>query len=84
MKASKDLSFLNNARVDDFDELNKLFFRVLAVKERSRTRDLGKKYSGIPFLNSSLFEPTTLERSTIRINNLDDNVNNPFTEQHSS
>lgn len=74
----KGFSFLNSARIEDFDELNKLFFRVLAVKEEDRGDDIRKKYSDIPFLNSSLFEPTDLERSTLRINSLDDNITLPL------
>ena len=33
----RNFSFLNTGRVDDFDELNKLFFRVLAVREEDRS-----------------------------------------------
>ena len=76
--SDKSFSFLNSSRIEDFDELNKLFFRVLAVKEEDRIDDILEKYSGIPFLNSSLFEPTDMERSTLRINSLDDNVTLPL------
>jgi methylase of polypeptide subunit release factors len=74
----KNLSFLNSSRIEDFDELNKLFFRVLAVKEENRSDDIRKKYAGVPFLNSSLFEPTIVEHGTIRINSLDDNITLPL------
>lgn len=74
----RSFSFLNSSRIEDFDELNKLFFRVLAIKEGDRSEDIRKKYSGIPFLNSSLFEPTVIEHDTIRINSLDDNVTLPL------
>ncbi len=75
---NKNFGFLNFSRIEDFDELNKLFFRVLAVKEEDRSGDISKKFSGVPFLNSSLFEPTTIEHNTIRINSLDDNVTIPL------
>lgn len=70
----KTFMFLNSERVADYDELNKLFFRVLAVKEQERSNDVKQKYSGIPYLNSSLFEPSELEFKTIRINSLEDNT----------
>ncbi|HEX2921442.1 MAG TPA: Eco57I restriction-modification methylase domain-containing protein, partial [Bacteroidales bacterium] len=74
----KNFSFLNSSVIEDFDELNKLFFRVLAVKEEDRSEDINKKYAGVPFLNSSLFEPTVIEHRTIRINSLEDNITIPL------
>ncbi|MCX6262676.1 MAG: class I SAM-dependent DNA methyltransferase, partial [Bacteroidia bacterium] len=53
----KALRFLNTARVHDYDELNKLFFQVLAVKEGDRNENINEKFGNIPYLNSSLFEP---------------------------
>ena len=66
------LRFLNIERIHDYDELNKLFFQVLAVKENDRSEIINKKFGNIPFLNSSLFETSDLEHKTIRISNLDD------------
>jgi adenine-specific DNA-methyltransferase len=71
---NKSYKFLDSGKVNDFDELNKLFFQVLAVKEQERSSSVRKKYSGIPYLNSSLFEPSELERRTIKINSLDNNA----------
>jgi len=68
----KTFRFLNTERISDYDELNKLFFQVLAVKEGDRSELIKQKFSNIPFLNSSLFEPNDLEHRTIRISNLDD------------
>ena len=73
-KGNKDFLFLNVEKVPDCDELNKLFFQILAVKVNERAENLRKKYINVPFLNSSLFEPTDLEHKTIRISNLDDNI----------
>ena len=70
----KAFRFLNIERIHDFDELNKLFFQVLAVKESDRNATIKQKFSGIPYLNSSLFEPAELEHRTIRINSLDDHT----------
>ena len=68
----KSFRFLNIDKINDFDELNKLFFQVLAVKESERSEIVNYKFGNIPFLNSSLFEPSELEHKTIRINSLDD------------
>jgi hypothetical protein len=70
--------FLNSEKVHDFDELNKLFFQVLAVKEQERSPSVKQKFTNVPFLNSSLFEPSELEHKTIRINSLDNNTKLPL------
>ena len=64
--------FLNIEKIHGYDELNKLFFQVLAVKETDRNEIVKLKFRNIPFLNSSLFETSDLEHKTIRISNLDD------------
>ena len=68
----KTFRFLNTDRISDYDELNKLFFQVLAVKEGDRSEVIKQKFRNVPYLNSSLFEPNELEHKTIRISNLDD------------
>jgi len=73
----KAFRFLNTERVHDYDELNKLFFQVLAVKEGDRNEKIKEKFGNIPYLNSSLFEPNDLEHKTIRISNLDDHFKLP-------
>ncbi|HUX59000.1 MAG TPA: TaqI-like C-terminal specificity domain-containing protein [Bacteroidales bacterium] len=73
----KAFRFLNVERIHDYDELNKLFFQVLAVKENDRSDLIKQKFSNIPYLNSSLFEPGDLEHKTIRINSLDDHSKLP-------
>lgn len=74
----KAFRFLNIEKVHDLDELNKLFFQVLAVKETERIGLVKQKYANIPYLNSSLFEPSELEHKTIRISNLDDHAKLPL------
>jgi len=71
---ASDYLFLNAEKVNDFGELNKLFFKVLAEPNTSRSEDIQKKYGLVPYLNSSLFELTELEQKTIRISNLDNNL----------
>jgi adenine-specific DNA-methyltransferase len=77
-EGDKSFKFLDAGRVNDFDELNKLFFQVLAIKEPERSSSVRKKYSGIPYLNSSLFEPSELERRTIKISSLDNDAQLPY------
>lgn len=70
---NSDYKFLNENSIPDYDELDKLFFEVLAVNTGDREKAINAKYSRVPYLNSSLFEPSELEKSTIFIANLDDN-----------
>lgn len=71
-RQDKKFKFLDYRTIDEFDELNKLFFQVLARRPDDRTEDVNEKFGHIPYLNSSLFDPTWLEHRTIRISNLDD------------
>lgn len=73
----KEFRFLNVEKIHDYDELNKLFFQVLAVKESDRSELIKLNFSNIPYLNSSLFEPSDLEHKTIRINSLDNHTKLP-------
>ncbi len=75
----RSFRFLHNEFIPDYDELNRLFFQVLAVKEDERGAEVSGKYVKIPFLNSSLFEPSHLEHRTIRISSLEDNLTIPVT-----
>lgn len=68
---------LSTARVKDYDELNELFFHVLAVPEDERRQSVQKQFGNVPYLNSSLFEQTELERRTLRISALKDRLDMP-------
>ncbi|TAH19097.1 MAG: class I SAM-dependent DNA methyltransferase [Cytophagales bacterium] len=70
-KSNKAYRFLNSEMISDFDELFKLFHRVLAVNLHERTGNITTKYSKVPYLNSSLFEISELEDQTIKISSLD-------------
>jgi adenine-specific DNA-methyltransferase len=63
--------FQNTETIHDFDELFKLFHKVLAVNIGKRGEAVRSKYNLIPYLNSSLFEISELEDQTIKINALD-------------
>jgi len=70
-QGNKDYRFLNSETIHDFDELFKLFHKVLAINLDGRTDKIKEKFSRIPYLNSSLFEISELEDLTIKINSLD-------------
>ncbi|WP_199314132.1 Eco57I restriction-modification methylase domain-containing protein [Planktothrix sp. FACHB-1365] len=69
-KGNSDFAFLNTNKIHDLGDLDRLFFQVLAVKSSERKPDLTGIFAQVPYLNSSLFEPTELEHQTIVISNL--------------
>ncbi|MBK5274527.1 MAG: Eco57I restriction-modification methylase domain-containing protein [Desulfuromonadales bacterium] len=71
-------AFLNSSRIENFDELNELFFEVLAVRVDERSESVRSKFGTIPYLNSSLFEESDLERATMRINELKNRLDLPL------
>ncbi|POY36439.1 type II restriction endonuclease [Solitalea longa] len=71
-KGDKSYAFLSRTRIRDFDDLNSLFFQVLARKVEDRDEEVIKRFGKVPYLNSSLFEPTELEHLTLFVSNLDD------------
>ena len=72
-KGNKAYSFLNFDKIKGYDDLNGLFFQVLARKHEERNEDIKKVFDKVPYLNSSLFEPTDMEQLTLFISNLKDN-----------
>jgi adenine-specific DNA-methyltransferase len=70
----KQYRFLDFKTIPDYDELNKLFFQVLARKNSERSGAIQSKYERIPYLNSSLFDSSALEDDTLRISGLDDGL----------
>ena len=70
--------FLNEPLLPDYDELNNLFFQVLAEVPDKRRDHLQTKFSKVPYLNSSLFERTEIERRTIDISALDNALKLPL------
>jgi len=80
-KGDKSYSFLNLDKIKNYDDLNSLFFQVLARKYEERNEDVQQIFEKVPYLNSSLFEPTDLEHSTIFISNLKDDKTIPIFSQ---
>ena len=70
-KGDQGYAFMGPTVIPDYDELNKLFFQVLAKRIADRPDSINAKYGKVPYLNSSLFEISPLERHTIRISSLD-------------
>ena len=64
--------FMSSDKIKGFDELNIFFFKVLGKKVDDRDADVKAKYPNVPYLNSSLFEPTE-DESKLMIGNLLDN-----------
>lgn len=67
-----DKPFLDIDTLQSFTDLNTLFFDILALKKEKRNTDLKLKDS-IPYLNSSLFDKTELEKQNKEISRLDSN-----------
>jgi len=76
-KGDKSFSFLTIDRIKDFDELNNLFFSVLARKPQERNEKVKHLFSNVPYLNSSLFEATDIEHTCLFISQLN-NENLPL------
>ena len=73
-KGDKSYSFLHNGLLHDYDNLNALFFMVLAKKPEERNDRVKTLFAKVPYLNSSLFEPTDLEHQTLFIAGLEDDI----------
>lgn len=74
----KSYAFLNIDRIKSYDDLNSLFFEVLARRPEERNADVKLLFDKVPYLNSSLFEPTDIEHSTLFISNLKDDKTIPI------
>ncbi len=71
--------FLNSTKIRSYDDLNGLFFQVLAKKHQDRSPEMKKAFEKVPYLNSSLFEPTEIEHATLFISNLQGNKQIPVS-----
>ena len=70
-RGDSSYAFMGVDYITDYAELNKLFFQVLAKRPQERSSEINEKYGKVPYLNSSLFEASELEKVTIRISNLE-------------
>jgi adenine-specific DNA-methyltransferase len=77
-KGDSSYSFLNLDKIKNYDDLNGLFFQVLARKHDKRNPDVKETFEKVPYLNSSLFEPTEMEQVTLFISNLKDDKTIPI------
>lgn len=80
-KGDKAYLFLNTKTIKEYDDLNTIFFQVLAKNHDERNADVKSIFAKVPYLNSSLFEPTELEQETILISNLRDEKTMPIHSQ---
>jgi type II restriction/modification system DNA methylase subunit YeeA len=71
-KGNNRYAFLNLKMIKDYDDLDSLFFQVLAKKHEERNEESKRLFGSVPYLNSSLFEPTDIEHDTIFVSNLRD------------
>lgn len=77
-KGDKSYAFLHKGLLHDYDNLNSLFFMVLAKKPEERNDRVKNLFAKVPYLNSSLFEPTELEHQTLFISGLEDDIELPI------
>ena len=77
-KGDRSYAFLHKEALHDYDNLNALFFMVLAKKPEDRNARVKDLFAKVPYLNSSLFEPTNLEHDTLFISGLEDTIPLPF------
>jgi len=77
-KGDVSFAFLNFSKINEYDILERLFFEVLAKDYSQRSKEIAAVYANIPYLNSSLFEPTDLEHNALLISNLPDDKTIPI------
>ena len=70
-KGDASYRFMSTDKIRNFDELNIFFFKVLGKKIEDRDEDVLKRYPNVPYLNSSLFEPTE-DESRLKIRGIPD------------
>jgi len=71
-QGNTDYKFLDTKVIAEYDDLDELFHEVLARKLDERSKTVREKFKKIPYLNSSLFERSELERNTLSIDSLKD------------
>ncbi len=80
-KNRDDYSFLNIKKITNFFDLETLFFQVLAKEINDRTNSVKDKFKHVPYLNSSLFDLSDLERDITTISGLNPNAELPVYSQ---
>lgn len=80
-KGDKSFEFLSFEKIKDYDDLNRMFFQVLARNQNERNENVKTVFSKVPYLNSSLFEPTEIEHTTLFISQLSNDITLPIYSQ---
>ena len=63
---NEKFKFLTYKKIKTYGDLSDLFFGILAKRHEQRDPRLEEKFGYIPYLNSSLFEETELERDILK------------------
>ena len=77
-QGDKSFAFLSLKKIKSYHDLNTLFFQVLAKRNHERNHDVQLLFEQVPYLNSSLFEPTMMEQVTLFISNLNNDKTIPI------
>ncbi len=75
---TRPFRFLTPELLPTFGSVNRLFFDVLNTPPDQRSPAVQAQYGHLPYLNSSLYEPTELERHTLRIGSLANELTLPL------
>lgn len=71
-------SFFNKDKIKTFRNIDDLFFKVLALPKNQRDEEVKKIFGEVPYLNSKLFECTSLEHHLTNISVLKVQKMNPY------
>lgn len=74
----RDYAFMAHDTIGSYDALADLWFKALAKQLKDRSQVTRNDFKKIPYLNSSLFEVTTLEKEATSIKALRDDRKLPF------
>ena len=80
-KGDQKYRFLDIKTLPDYDALDSLFFGVLARTFEERSEGNQEKFKLVPYLNSSLFEPTHLEQKVLTVQQLYNHKELPLYSQ---
>ncbi|MEM9424696.1 MAG: DNA methyltransferase, partial [Spirochaetota bacterium] len=83
LRQHKKISFLSDDLLGSYTAIDQLFFQILAVRPEERSESIRKALpklaADVPYLNSSLFEISPLERETyFHISDLDNSLKMPY------
>lgn len=71
-KGNSNFQFMKTSKLRTFDDLDVLFFQVLARHPDERSAAVATQFPGVPYLNSSLFELSELEHQMFTVSALAD------------